>query len=183
MNTRQPTCESQSKTLTEAPLGHPRKSSKTAIHPGGGRTRNPRFRRLRRGDFAVPEETTKSHLRRCPTGTSDSRFDFACVPSFTAQSAEKAADLRNPQTRLRGLRYGHPRRRLRGRYASSRPIPGLPLCTMNGTLLRWHHPAMSTTDGGRFWRSCSSELRRATSRCESGYAGWCEKTERPSERT
>ena len=29
----------------------------------------------------------------------------------------------------------------------------------------------------------SSEPRRATSRCESGYAGWCEKTERPSERT
>ena len=50
------------------------------------------------------------------------------------------------------------------------PKSTLPMCTNDGTFLRWHQPATKTTDGDRFWKSCSSELRLATSRCESGYA-------------
>ncbi len=66
------------------------------------------------------------------------------------------------------------------------PAPGkppCPECTNDGTLVRWHQPATSMTDGDRFWRSCSSERRLAMSRCESGYAGWCGKTEEPLGRT
>ena len=67
--------------------------------PGWTRTSDPGTRNVRRGDFAVSEETTKATFSRCQAKTSDSRSDFAWVPSFTAQRAGKAADLRNPQTR------------------------------------------------------------------------------------
>jgi len=66
--------------------------------PGRTRTCNPRFRSLRRGNFADAEDATKSTFSRCPAMTSDSRTDFARVASFTAQRAKKAVDLRNPQT-------------------------------------------------------------------------------------
>ena len=77
-------------------------------------------------------------------------------------------------SRFMATTVGHPR------------APGKPpclKCTNYGTLFRWHQPATSMTDGDRFWRSCSSERRLAMSRCESGYAGWCGKTEEPLGRT
>lgn len=65
--------------------------------PGWTRTSDPGIRNLRRDNFAVPEETTKSTVSLCPSTTSGSTSDFASTASFTAQRAEKAADLRNPQ--------------------------------------------------------------------------------------
>jgi len=64
------------------------------------------IRKLRRGNFAFAEETTKSIVSRCPSTTSVSRFGFACVASFTAQRAEHSPDLRNPQISLGCLRPG-----------------------------------------------------------------------------
>ena len=81
-------------------------------------------------------------------------------------------------------RFIRPRRSRRSPSGGHRhPKSTLPMCTNDGTFLRRHQPASKTTDGDRFWKSCSSELRLATSRCATGYAGWCEKTERPLERT
>ncbi|MEI8227928.1 MAG: hypothetical protein WCH77_06650 [Planctomycetota bacterium] len=73
------------------------KSLEKTTTPGWTRTSDPGIRNLRRGDLAVSEEITKSTFRRCQATTSGSRSDFAWVPSFTTQRAEKAADLRNPQ--------------------------------------------------------------------------------------
>jgi hypothetical protein len=68
--------------------------------PGRTRTCNPRFRSLRRIDFATPEETTKSTVSRCRNTTSASVSGFAAVVSFTVQRLEKGTDLRNPQIQI-----------------------------------------------------------------------------------
>jgi len=85
---------------------------------GGARTPNPRFRSLRRIDFATPAEIVKSTLSRCRTTTSKSISGFAAVVSFTVQRREKGTDLRNPQiqsqtqtppTRSHEMPWGEPR--------------------------------------------------------------------------
>ncbi len=83
--------------------GHPQ-IAKNRNPPGWTRTTDLGIRNLRRGDFNGPEETTKSTVSLCPSTTSGSTSDFASTTNFTAQRAEKVADLRNPQIRLRGLR-------------------------------------------------------------------------------
>ena len=65
--------------------------------PGWTRTSDPGIRNLMRDDFKGPEEITKSTCSLCPSTTCESTSDFASTTSFTAQRAEKAADLRNPQ--------------------------------------------------------------------------------------
>jgi len=65
--------------------------------PGRTRTCNPRFRSLRRGDFATPEGITKSTVSRCRSMTSGSISSFAAFVSFTVQRREKGTDLRIPQ--------------------------------------------------------------------------------------
>jgi hypothetical protein len=69
------------------------------VTPGWTRTSGLAFwiRNLRWDDFATPEETTKSTFSLCWSTTSESMSGFASTASFTAQRAEKAADLRNPQ--------------------------------------------------------------------------------------
>jgi hypothetical protein len=71
--------------------------------PGWTRTSDPGIRNLRRDDFASPEETTKCDVSRCRSTTSESMSDFTSSASFTAHSAEKGTDLRNPQ-----INIGHP---------------------------------------------------------------------------
>ena len=70
---------------------------KSSSAPGWTRTSDPGIRNLRRDDFAVPEETTKSIFSRCRSTTSESTSDFASTASFPAQRAEKGTDLRIPQ--------------------------------------------------------------------------------------
>ena len=91
--------------------------------PGWTRTSDPGIRNLRRDDFAIPEETTKSTVSLCSSTTSESTSDFARTASFTAQMAEKAADLRIPQIEI-GLQKSIRPDLIRGR--GSRP-DGLPL--------------------------------------------------------
>ena len=64
------------------------------------RTPSPRFRSLRRDDFATPEEITKSIVSRCRTSTSESISGFAAVVSFAGEGSEKGTDLRNPQIQV-----------------------------------------------------------------------------------
>ena len=68
--------------------------------PGWTRTSDPGIGNLRRDDFAVPEETTKSTVNPCPSTTSESTFDFASTASFTAEGMEKGTGLRNPQIHI-----------------------------------------------------------------------------------
>ena len=91
--------------------------------PGWTRTSDPGIRNLRQDDFAIPEETTKSTVSLCSSTTSESTSDFARTASFTAQMAEKAADLRIPQIEI-GLQKSIRPDLIRGR--GSRP-DGLPL--------------------------------------------------------
>ena len=65
--------------------------------PGRTRTCNPRFRSLRRDDFATPEEIPKSIVSHDGQTTSESASGFVTVVSFTAQGSEKGTDLRIPQ--------------------------------------------------------------------------------------
>jgi len=67
--------------------------------PGWIRTSDPGIRNLRRDDFAVPEETTKSTLSFCPSTTSASISGFVTAVSFIAHGLDKGTDLRNPQIR------------------------------------------------------------------------------------
>jgi hypothetical protein len=91
--------------------------------PGWTRTSDPGIRNLRRDDFAVPEETTKSTFSLCASTTSEGTSDSASTFSFTAQRVEKGADLRNPQIEI-GLRKSIRPDLIRGRGS---PPDGLPL--------------------------------------------------------
>jgi len=91
--------------------------------PGWTRTSDPGIRNLRRDDFACPEETTKCDVSRCRSTTSESMSGFASTASFTAQRAEKAADLRIPQIEI-GLRKSIRPDLIRGRGS---PPDGEPL--------------------------------------------------------
>jgi len=91
--------------------------------PGWTRTSDPGIRNLRRDNFACPEETTKCDVSRCRSTTSESMSGFASTASFTAQRAEKAADLRIPQIEI-GLRKSIRPDLIRGRGS---PPDGVPL--------------------------------------------------------
>ena len=82
------------------PYGPRSAAGSSANTPGRTRTCNPRFRRLRRGDFATPEETTKLVVSALCQRTCESQSGFAPVVSFTAQGSEKGTDLRNPQIHI-----------------------------------------------------------------------------------
>jgi len=59
--------------------------------PGEARIPNPRFRRLRRIDFATPEEITKSTVSDDGQTIYEGISGFAAVASFTGEGSEKTA--------------------------------------------------------------------------------------------
>ena len=77
---------------------------------GGARTPNPRFRSLRRDDFATLAEITKLIVRRCRPMTSESVSSFAAAVSFTGEGSEKGSDLRIPQIQVGNPKCSPPER-------------------------------------------------------------------------